>query len=275
MKVDPQFGNNETLKKLVDACHARGIRVLLDAVFNHCGKTFAPFLDVLEHGALSVYADWFHIRKFPLQVEEGIPTYDTFAFEPTMPKLNTENPEVQEYLLQVAEYWVKEIGIDGWRLDVANEVDHRFWRLFRDRVRAVNPDAYILGEIWHDSMMWLLGDQFDAVMNYPLTYAILDFVNTDQLDGNGFANTVGALLASYPQQVNEVAFNLLGSHDTRRLLTLCEDNKDRMKLASLLQFAMPGTEQSFAFHNFTYHSDYSLVIVCNNIQSKSDHLQLA
>lgn len=84
MKVDPQFGNNETLKKLVDACHARGIRVFLDAVFNHCGKTFAPFLDVLEHGALSVYADWFHIRKFPLQVEEGIPTYDTFAFEPTM-----------------------------------------------------------------------------------------------------------------------------------------------------------------------------------------------
>lgn len=226
MKVDPQFGNNETLEKLVDACHARGIRVLLDAVFNHCGKTFAPFLDVLEHGALSVYADWFHIRKFPLQVEEGIPTYDTFAFEPTMPKLNTENPEVQEYLLQVAEYWVKEIGIDGWRLDVANEVDHRFWRLFRNRVRAVNPDAYILGEIWHDSMMWLLGDQFDAVMNYPLTYAILDFVNTDQLDGNGFANTVGALLASYPQQVNEVAFNLLGSHDTPRLLTLCEDNKD-------------------------------------------------
>jgi cyclomaltodextrinase len=241
LKVDPQFGTNETLKQLVDECHKRGIRILLDAVFNHCGKTFPPFVDVIEKGAASPYADWFHVREWPLRVEDGIPTYETFAFEPIMPKLNTENAEVKAYLLEVAEFWIKVIGIDGWRLDVANEVDHRFWRLFHDKVKSVNAEAYILGEIWHDSMMWLQGDQFDAVMNYPFTTAVLDFITTGKLDGEGFAHAVGSLLASYPQQANEAAFNLLDSHDTPRLLTQCGEDKRRMKLAALLQFAFPGT----------------------------------
>ncbi|NHW37226.1 alpha amylase N-terminal ig-like domain-containing protein [Paenibacillus aceris] len=241
LKVDPQFGTNETLKQLVEACHQRGIRVLLDAVFNHCGKTFLPFIDVMEKGADSPYADWFHIKEWPLRVKDGIPTYETFAFEPIMPKLNTENEEVKAYLLEVAEFWIREIGIDGWRLDVANEVDHRFWRSFRDKVKRMNPDAYILGEIWHDAMMWLQGDQFDAVMNYPFTTAVLDFVTTGKLDGAGFADAVGAQLASYPQQANEAAFNLLDSHDTPRLLTQCDGDKRRMKLAALLQFTFPGT----------------------------------
>jgi cyclomaltodextrinase / maltogenic alpha-amylase / neopullulanase len=241
MKVDPHFGTNEKLKELVKACHSRGIRVLLDAVFNHSGKTFPPFVDVLEKGAESIYADWFHVREWPLQVVEGVPTYDTFAFEPIMPKLNTENPEVKEYLLQVAKYWISEVGIDGWRLDVANEVDHRFWRSFRDVVKAANPDAYILGEIWHDSLMWLQGDQFDAVMNYPFTNAVLDFVTKGKLDGAGFANAVGGQLAGYSQQANESAFNLLDSHDTPRLLTQCGGDKRMLKLAALLQFSFPGT----------------------------------
>lgn len=241
LKVDPHFGTNDTLKKLVQACHKRGIRVLLDAVFNHAGQTFPPFVDVLKHGQDSPYASWFHVRQWPLKVVNGIPTYDTFAFEPTMPKLNTENPEVKAYLLKVAKYWIEEIGIDGWRLDVANEVDHHFWREFRQVVKQANPDAYILGEIWHDSIMWLQGDQFDAVMNYPFTNAVLDFVAHGKLDGAGFANAIGAQLASYPQQINEVAFNLLDSHDTPRLLTLCKGDERKMKLAVLFQLTYPGT----------------------------------
>lgn len=240
-KVDPHFGTNETLKKLVDACHARGIRVLLDAVFNHSGRTFPPFVDVLEKGASSPYADWFHVREYPLTVKDGIPTFDTFAFTDKMPKLNTENPEVQAYLLDVARYWIEEIGADGWRLDVANEVDHRFWRKFRDVVKAAKPDAYILGEIWHDSLPWLGGDQFDAVMNYPLTEAILDFAVRGTRDGKQFADLVGYLTSAYPQQATEVSFNLLGSHDTPRLLTLCQGDKRRVRLAAAIQFTMPGT----------------------------------
>ncbi|QHT63537.1 glycoside hydrolase family 13 protein [Paenibacillus lycopersici] len=241
MKVDPHFGSNELLRSLIERCHERGIKVLLDAVFNHAGATFAPFLDAKEKGADSEYAGWFHVRDWPLRVEDGIPTYDTFAFEPIMPKLNTEHPDVKKYLLNVARYWVEEIGIDGWRLDVANEVDHAFWREFRDTVKKVNPDAYILGEIWHDSMMWLQGDQFDAVMNYPFTNAVLDYAAYGKLDGRSFANAIGTQLANYPQQVSEAAFNLLDSHDTPRLLTLAGGDERRMKLAALFQFTYPGT----------------------------------
>lgn len=240
LKIDPHFGSNEKLKELVEACHKRGIRVLLDAVFNHAGKTFPPFVDVLEKGADSKYADWFHVREFPLRVEDGIPTYETFAFEPIMPKLNTEHPEVKKYLLEVARYWIEEVGIDGWRLDVANEVDHAFWREFRHTVKAANPDAYILGEIWHDSLAWLQGDQFDAVMNYPFTNAVLDFFAKGTLDAAGFANAIGKQLAAYSQQVTETAFNLLDSHDTPRLLTLCKGDERKMRLAALFQLTYPG-----------------------------------
>jgi len=241
LKVDPHFGTNEKLKELVDACHARGIRVLLDAVFNHSGRTFAPFVDAQKHGQQSRYAEWFHVREWPLQVIDGIPTYDTFAFEPLMPKLNTEHPEVKQYLFQVARYWIEEIGIDGWRLDVANEVDHQFWREFRKIVKDVNPEAYILGEIWHDSIMWLQGDQFDAVMNYPFTNAVLDFFGHQSIDAQAFTDAIGHQLAAYPQQVTETAFNLLDSHDTPRLLTICDQNEDAMKLAALFQLTYPGT----------------------------------
>lgn len=241
MKVDPRFGSNEKLKELVDACHAKGIRVLLDAVFNHSGKEFPPFVDVADKGPDSPFADWFHVREFPLRVENGIPTYDTFGFEPIMPKLNTENAEVKRYLLDVARYWIEEVGIDGWRLDVANEVDHAFWRELRSVVKGLNPEAYILGEIWHDSIAWLQGDQFDAVMNYPVTEAVLDFFARGVIEAVPFANTIGNQLAAYPRQVVEASFNLLGSHDTPRLLTVCGEDERRMKLATLFQLTFPGT----------------------------------
>lgn len=241
MQVDPHFGDVDTLKRLVEACHERGIRVLLDAVFNHAGRTFAPFVDVLEKGEDSEYKNWFHIREYPLQVVNNIPTYDAFAFEPLMPKLNTEHPEVKEYLLKVAEYWIKEVGIDGWRLDVANEVDHEFWRDFRKVVKRANPEAYILGEIWHESAPWLEGDKFDAVMNYPFTDAVLDFFVYGTLDAEGFAHSIGRQLSRYPLQASEVAFNLLDSHDTARLLTVAGGDKNKMKLAALFQFTFMGT----------------------------------
>ncbi|MBE9915859.1 alpha-glycosidase [Paenibacillus donghaensis] len=241
MRVDPQFGDIETLKKLVKICHDRGIRVVLDAVFNHSGRTFAPFVDLQKNKEKSRYKDWFYIRKYPITVEDGIPSYDTFAFEPLMPKLNTANPEVKEYLLKAAAYWIQEADIDGWRLDVANEVDHEFWREFRRVVKGIKPDAYILGEIWHESSPWLMGDQFDAVMNYPFTNAVLDFFVDGVGDASHFANAIGKQFSRYPRQANEVTFNLLDSHDTARLLTRCDENKDKMKLAAQFQFTYTGT----------------------------------
>ncbi|MDO7486430.1 alpha-amylase family glycosyl hydrolase [Peribacillus frigoritolerans] len=138
-----------------------------------------------------------------------------------MPKLNTANPEVKEYLLEVSSYWIKEFDIDAWRLDVANEVDQPFWREFRTTVKNIKPDLYILGEIWHDSMPWLRGDQFDAVMNYPFTNQVFRLVASQTINAREFTEEMTAIYHSYPTNVFDVTFNLLGSHDTPRIFTDC------------------------------------------------------
>jgi cyclomaltodextrinase / maltogenic alpha-amylase / neopullulanase len=240
LEIDPQFGDNETFKRLVEVCHENGIRIMLDAVFNHSGFYFPQFQDVLEKGEQSRYKDWFHTREFPL-ITEPVPNYDTFAFTPFMPKLNTENPEVKEYLLEVGRYWVREFDIDGWRLDVANEVDHAFWREFRHEVKKIKSDLYILGEIWHDSMPWLRGDQFDAVMNYPFTTNILNLFAKRTISNKEFIENMVNVLHMYPKNVNEVSFNLVGSHDTPRILTECNEDIRRVKLIYAIMLTFVGT----------------------------------
>jgi cyclomaltodextrinase / maltogenic alpha-amylase / neopullulanase len=240
-KIDPHFGSIDLLKELVKECHRRGMRVVLDAVFNHASENFPPFRDVLKNGENSKYKDWFHVREFPLRIKDNIPTYDTFGFYGNMPKFNTANPEVKQYLLDVAVYWIKEVDIDGWRLDVADEIDHHFWRDFRRMVKEAKPDVYIIGEVWNDSIMWLLGDQFDSVMNYPFANKILEFFAYGQMDGFSFANSMGNLLMRYPQQANEVVFNMLSSHDTPRALTLCGSDKRKLKLCVVFLLTYMGT----------------------------------
>jgi len=240
-KVDPHFGDLELLKKLVEKAHSKNIRVVLDAVFNHISANSPQFRDVIEHGEHSKYADWFHIHSFPVKVEEGSPNYDAFGFFAQMPKLNTANPETRDYLLDIAQYWLKEVGIDGWRLDVANEIDHTFWRDFRRLVKDINPEAYIIGEVWNNSLRWLEGDQFDSVMNYPLSDRLTEYLQNEDIDADTFAATIGNLLMRYPQQANEVLFNLLASHDTPRILTLLGGDKRKLKLATAFLFTFTGT----------------------------------
>lgn len=240
LEIDPQFGTKEKFKEMVDLLHENGIRIMLDAVFNHAGFHHEAFADIREHGSNSSYRDWFHLRDFPL-VTEPMPNYDTFAFVPEMPKFNTENAEVKAYLLHVARYWVEEFGIDGWRLDVANEVDHAFWRDFRRVVKEANPETYILGEIWHDSQEWLLGDQFDAVMNYPFTNAALNFFALDKTKATAYANEMSHVLFSNTMNVNEVTFNLIGSHDTPRALTRAGHDKNKMRLLLLSMLTFSGS----------------------------------
>ena len=245
--VDPGFGGNEAFKALIKEAHKRGMKVMLDAVFNHVGDQHPFWLDVVKNGEASVYADWFWIEQFP--VYENIPReqwngkelrYKTFGNVASMPKWNTENEDCRNYLLDVARHWVEEFNIDGWRLDVANEVDHEFWRDFRRIVKTMNPDCYILGEIWHNAMAWLGGDQYDSVMNYPMTQGIVEYFALDARSKQEFIWDINRCYLDYPRHVSEVIFNLLDSHDTSRILSICGGDKRKVKLAYLFMFTQAG-----------------------------------
>jgi cyclomaltodextrinase len=277
-QVDPLLGGNAALKHLLDKAHARSMRVILDGVFNHASRGFWQFHHVLETGAASPYKDWFHFDPDRLRGEKRWGAYPTLeemhaiqnegTFKaigyqgwwnlPALPKFNTATPAVREFLFGVAEHWIR-FGADGWRLDVPGEIDDdSFWREFRNRVRAVNPDAYIVGEIWHEAQRWLQGDQFDAVMNYPLTAAALSFCGGPHLDMNminragglqgrvrrmdahEFGRELERLYHLYPQPIPHAQFNLLDSHDMPRFLSCVSHDKAALKLAWLLLLTFPG-----------------------------------
>ena len=244
-EIDRHFGDKETFRQLVEQAHLRGMKVMLDAVFNHIGDQSAQWQDVLEHGENSAYKDWFHIQEFPvtndkLMNPKELP-YHTFAFASYMPKFNTANPEVRDYLLSVATYWIEHFDIDAWRLDVANEVDHQFWRNFRKAVLAKKPDLYILGEVWHTSQPWLNGDEFHAVMNYPLSDSIKDYFLTRSKKTSQFIAEINCQSMYYKQQISEVMFNLLDSHDTERILTTAQGDIQLVKSALAFLFLQRGT----------------------------------
>ena len=250
-EIDPNFGDKETLKDLVDCAHKLGIRIMLDGVFNHIGYQSKFWQDVLINQEKSKYFDWFHINKTPvpnynhLHVDEiaSIQTtdYDTFAFAANMPKLNTTNTEVQSFILEVLTYWTEEFNIDAWRFDVANEVDHQFWKKVHSKLTSINPEVYLLGEAWHSARSWLNGDEFHAVMNYPLTDPIKQFLFNDEIDAVELQNRIINQLMIYKEPVNRVQFNLLDSHDTPRILHFAKENKDLAKAAMTLMFSLGGS----------------------------------
>jgi neopullulanase len=273
-QVDPILGGNGALRELLDAAHRRGIRIVLDGVFNHASRGFFAFNHTLENGAHSPYVNWFHFNgewlrqgscpdPYPRRPRHGHEDslswvgYKGWWDLPALPKFNTQTPAVRSYLLDVAEHWVQ-VGIDGWRLDVPGDIDDdAFWREFRRRVKAANPEAYIVGEIWHQAQRWLRGDQFDAVMNYPVGLALLGWLvgpraNWDEmrhvgglsgyhpLDAAGFANRLDAILGWYDPAIAAVQMNLVDSHDTPRFLTMARGDRDAYKLAVLFLMTFVG-----------------------------------
>ncbi len=237
-KIDPYFGNKEILIELVDKAHEKGIKIVLDAVFNHCSDMFPPFIDVVEKGKDSEYYDWFFIEDD--HVRTNPPNYKTFGTIWNMPKLNTNNSKVKDYLFEAVRLWTTETGIDGWRLDVSDEIDHVFWRDFRKLVKGINPEAIIIGENWHDSYPWLMGDQFDSIMNYSVTKLCTDFFAYREIAAMDFEQKLSTCLMRYPDQVNNAMLNLLDSHDTERFLSLAGEKKSALKNAAAFLFAYQG-----------------------------------
>lgn len=242
--IDEHFGDLGELKLLVKEAHARGIRVLLDAVFNHAGALHPFWQDVLLKQEQSEYKDYFHIRGFPVRERYEDPknmNFDAFSFSAKMPKWNTENPGAREYLLGAAEYWVKECDIDGWRLDVANEVSLNFWEAFKKRVRAIKGDLYIVGEMWYDASPWLNSRLFDAVMNYPLGFLVADFFLHRKMPAGEFTEKLFSLLSRYSDSHNRVSFNLIDSHDMPRALSSAKGDKLALRNAFTMLFLLPGS----------------------------------
>lgn len=277
--VDPMLGGNAALRELVDALHARGMRIVLDGVFNHTGRGFWPFHHVVECGGRSPYVDWFHfdreritggpgVQPYPERVPadaarpaaKGMAAtgYHAWWNLPALPKLNTDHPPVREYLFTVAEHWLR-FGIDGWRLDVPMEIDDaEFWREFRRRCRAVNPEAYLLAEIWELEPEWVRGDRFDAHMGYPLQAAILAYTGGATLDMDlvrrrphvakqyqrtsapEFAESLGRILEAWAPETAAAMLNLLSSHDMPRFVSMAGGDVSALRLATLLQMTLPG-----------------------------------
>lgn len=240
-KIDPSFGTEEDLKELVDKAHSLGMRVILDAVFNHTGTEFFAFQDVLKNEEKSPYVDWYYIDSFPLKMEWGTkPNFKTFSYFPGMPKLNLRNDEVAEYCIGVARYWIEKCNIDGWRLDVGDEVSHAFWRRFRKAIKKTNPEALIIGEIWHHAEDFLDGEEWDTLMNYPFCFAVENFVANESITATEFLGQLGYIEGNYHKKVYPLLWNLIDSHDFSRFLYRCKENVDRFKLGVGLQLVWPG-----------------------------------
>ncbi|MBA3074109.1 MAG: alpha-amylase [Anaerolineae bacterium] len=240
-QIDPKLGNKVEFFTLLDVAHRNEMKVILDGVFNHCGRGFFAFNDVLENQSDSPYTDWFHIKKFPVDAYSpgDATTFDGWWKYKSLPKFNTSNPEVEKYILKVARYWIEQ-GIDGWRLDVPNEInDDGFWLRFRNVVRSANPDAYLVGEIWDGDPRWVSDNHFDGLMNYPLRDLIVDML-AGELKMEQFKFDLQKIQTKYSKENTKAMYNLLGSHDVERFLTKVGGDIAKAKLGYLLLFTMSG-----------------------------------
>ncbi len=240
-KIDYKLGNLGSFHSLIRECHKKNIKVILDGVFNHCGRGFFAFSDVLENGINSPYKDWFNIRKFPLDAYSpgDALDYEGWWKHKSLPKLNLFNQEVRNYIFRVADYWIAE-GADGWRLDVPNEIDDdEFWLEFRNIVKSANPEAYLVGEIWDINRRWVGDTHFDGLMNYPFRSAVIDVVSK-KISPFDYSFRIKEILDAYPQENHYAMLNLLGSHDVERIISIFGNDLDKLKQAIFLQMMAVG-----------------------------------
>lgn len=245
-KVDPSFGDIEDLKELVRVCTRYDMKLILDGVFNHISYYSPQFQDVIHNGKQSPYWDWFYIEGDVVNTD--ILNYECVGYYKWMPKLNYSNQEVREHFLRVGEYWIKEVGIDGWRLDVADEVDFTFWQEFRKKMKSIEREILLIGETWKNGSDLIKGDQMDTIMNYRFRDAIIEYFADRIIQTKSFMDRIENFLFDYPVMTHNVLYNLLDSHDTARYLTTCNGDLDRFKLSLIFQMTFPGMP-------FVYYGD--------------------
>ena len=240
-RIDPSFGTTEDLRELVSRAHAMGMYVILDGVFNHTAANFFAFEDLKNREQDSGYLNWYYPKAFPLTAERGQkPGYKTFSYAAGMPKLNLQNKETADYIIDVARYWIVECDIDGWRLDVADEISHTFWKRFRREIKAVKKDALIVGEIWHFAGDFVEGDEWDSFMNYHFYRAVLDLVANETMRPSDFADSLGFMRGNLHCGLTGYLWNMIDSHDTARFLHSCGHDLKKQRLAAALQLLLPG-----------------------------------
>ncbi len=237
-QIDPQFGTDADFKELVDTAHNLGLKIVLDGVFNHTGTSFFAFKDILANGEKSLYKDWYYITRYPVEITAD--HYECVGAYPYMPKLKSGSPEVRAYIISVMEYWIDTFHIDGWRLDVADEVDPEVWNEARVRLKAKYPEILLLGETWGGGYQLMNGMRMDSMMNYLFRDATLEFLADESIDADTYSNRMQAMLARYPEEMDQAMYLALDSHDTERTLFRCGGSVSRMKLAIVVQMLFDG-----------------------------------
>ena len=234
--------------RLVEEAHKRGMRVILDGVFNHCGA-FHKWLDREEiykyqkKGAYyckqSPYHDYFYWK------EDG--SYEGWWDYPNHPKLNMENCSALYWeIMRIGQKWVSPpYNADGWRLDVASEINDGFWRAFRQAVKDEKAECILIGEVWETAQHWLNGDIFDSTMNYDFRKHCRRFFAEQSIDAAEFDARVTNMRMRYKLPVLYAQLNLLDSHDVSRFYSLCEKDPARMQLAVLFQMTFTGIPSVF------------------------------
>ncbi|BAY80209.1 alpha amylase catalytic region (plasmid) [Nostoc linckia NIES-25] len=255
-QVDPLLGGEEAFTNLLKEVHRRNIKLVLDGTFNHASRGFYFFNDILENGQKSPWFDWFKIEDWPISpYDESLPAnYASWCGFRALPELNTNNPGVREYIMQVGEHWIQR-GADGWRLDSADYIKTPgFWQEFRDRVKAVNPEAYIVGEIPMEATEWLDGTQFDGVSSLPFLNATTAFIVGDRQvkghlefyappppsDAAEYGEKINQLLQLYPWEIQLTQLNGINNHDTARLIDVAGGDRPSLYLSTLLLLTFPG-----------------------------------
>ena len=251
-EIDPQFGDKKDFKNLVEKAHELGIRIVLDAVFNHMSHKNPIFVDVREKGKNSKYYDWFFVEGAEVDIERI--NYETFAHVYNMPKLNTSNKNVREYLIKIGKYWIEEFDIDGWRLDVSDEVSHDFWKRFRKEIKASKKDAVIIGENWHNAESFLRGDEFDSVMNYAFTNTALDYFK-EEIDAEKASNDLNMVMMRNKDAANRRMLNFLDTHDTPRFITEIKGDRDKFLAALAMSTVYMGANSIYYGTEITLEGD--------------------